>query len=111
MITEHDLQEAIAECQGVRNPDANTCMKLASFLTIQREMFGEAQATQPSYSFAVEPPEQVETMIEYNSDTEFAQAVHGRDSWKIWSIVDEAMDALQVLNPQLYKSIMRKIEY
>lgn len=111
MITEHDLKEAIAECQGVRHPDASTCMKLASFLTIQREMFGETQADPSSYSFAMEPTGQVETTIEYESDTEFSKAVHGRDAREIWSIVDEAMDALQVLNPQLYKSIMRKIEY
>ena len=34
MIKEEDLQEAIAECQGVRNPNANTCLKLASYYTI-----------------------------------------------------------------------------
>ena len=30
MITEHDLKEAIAECEGNRNPDARTCIKLAA---------------------------------------------------------------------------------
>ena len=43
MITEKDLQEAIAEGQGQRNPNANTCIKLAAFLTIRKEMFGEVQ--------------------------------------------------------------------
>ena len=43
MITERDLQEAIAECNGERNPNANTCIKLAAFLTIQKEMFGKPE--------------------------------------------------------------------
>lgn len=110
MITEQDLKEAIAECQGVRNPDANTCIKLAAFLTIQKEMFGDPQEPQ-RYSFASAPMEQIETVIEYESDTDFSRAIHGREAWEIWEIVDEAISAIQVLNPQLYKSIMRKIEY
>ena len=39
MITEQDLQEAIAECQGERHPNANTCMKLAAFYTIKNELY------------------------------------------------------------------------
>ena len=35
MITEMDLQEAIAECQGKRNPNADTCIKLAAFYIIK----------------------------------------------------------------------------
>lgn len=112
MITEHDLREAIAECQGIRNPNADTCIKLASFLTIQREMFGEQKNDEPSgYSFASTPTEHVETVIEYESDTEFSKAIYGKDAMQMWEIVDEAMSAIQVLNPQLYKSIIRKIEY
>ena len=41
MITEKDLQEAIAECIGQRNPNANTAIKLAAFYTIKRELYGE----------------------------------------------------------------------
>lgn len=111
MITEHALKEAIAECQGIVNPNANTCIKLASFLTIQKEMFGNKNENKlPEYSYAM-PIEEVEKVIEIDSDTEFANAVNGRKSDEIWQIVDEAMSAIQVLNPQLYKSIIRKIEY
>ena len=52
MITEKDLQEAIAECQGQRNPNANTCIKLAAYLTIQKEMFGTQEELIPTYSYA-----------------------------------------------------------
>ena len=110
MITEKDLQEAIAECQGERNPNANTCIKLAAFYTIQQHMFGDEP---PGYSFAPSPSTQeadsAETIIDYNSETEFAQAIAGRDAWGIWSIMDELMTTLQVVNPRLYAGVMRKI--
>lgn len=111
MITEHDLNEAIAECQGVRNPDAKTCMMLSAFYTIKDKMFPESASVEiPQYSYDAQP-EQTETMIDYESDTDFGVAIYGRNTNEIFAIMDEAMDAVQVLNPQLYKSIMRKIEY
>ena len=39
MITEKDLQEAIAECQGERSPNASTCIKLAAFYTIKEHLY------------------------------------------------------------------------
>ena len=39
MITEQDLQAAIAECEGVRNPTSNTCLKLAAYYTIKDKMY------------------------------------------------------------------------
>lgn len=85
MITEQDLQAAIAECQGQRNPNANTCLKLAAFYTIRRELFGEekeAEQRTPGYSFAPGPDTNA-TRIVNNSDTEFARAINGRDQAEI----------------------------
>ena len=97
MITEKDLLEAIAECQGERNPNANTCIKLAAYYTILREMSPE-----PTYSFS--------TGIVYDSDTQFAKAIRGRTEDEIFPVMDELMTTLQVLNPRLYAGVMRKIE-
>jgi hypothetical protein len=113
LITEKDLQEAIAECQGQRNPNASTCIKLAAFLTIQREMYGKNEPDQPitpRYSYAAEPSEQVETTIDYYSDTEFSKAIDGRSAADIWPIMDELMSVLQATNTRLYNGVMRKIE-
>lgn len=113
MITEKDLQEAIAECQGQRNPNASTCIKLAAFLTIQREMYGKNEPDQPitlRYSYAAEPQEQVETTIDYYSDTEFSKAIDGKSAADIWPIMDELMSVLQATNTRLYNGVMRKIE-
>lgn len=107
MITEYDLQEAIAECQGVRNPNANTCIKLAAFLTIRKELYGEKdeKAEIPMYSF--DPPADT---IAYHGDTEFAQMIEGRKPEDVWPIIDELMSTVQVIQPRLYDAVIRKIK-
>ena len=111
MITEKDLCEAIAECQGARNPDANTCIKLAAFYIIKNEMYGQQEETSPvlpAYSYSA-ASEQVETTIDYYSDTDFSEAIDGRQAVDIWPIIDELMSVLQATNPRLYAGVMRKI--
>lgn len=106
MITEKDLLEAIAECQGERHPNASTCIKLAAFYTIYDHLFPQNdRAKEPTYSFASEPAEEV---IEDWSGSEFSQAVSGRKPYEVLEVMDELMSALQVINPRLYDSVMRK---
>lgn len=105
LITEQDLREAIAECQGTRNPNANTCIKLAAYYTILNNL-NENQVNKeipaPIYSFASDYD------ISY-SDSQFSQMAMDKGIKKVFPIIDEAMDALSVLNPKLYNSILRKI--
>lgn len=103
MITERDLQEAIAACEGELHPKAATCIKLASFYTIQDHLY-----QRPTYSFAP-PPEQAETTIDYESGTDFGRIVHGKDPAQVWPVMDELMEAIQVLQPRLYASVMSKL--
>lgn len=108
MITEHDLREAIAECEGVRNPNASTCIKLAAFYTILKHMTGE-EPDRPQYSFASGPAESEEAnIVPHISDSEFSQAVEGRDVLDVMLVVDDLMSTLLVVNPRLYASVMRK---
>lgn len=112
MITEKDLQEAIAECQGQRNPNASTCIMLAAFLIIQKEMFGKQdQETYipniPSYSYAEGPSEK---LIEYESNSEFSKMIYGKDEYEILSVIDELMEMLKILYPNVYNSVMRKLQ-
>ena len=112
MITEKDLQEAIAECQGQRNPNASTCIKLAAFYTIRREMFGEEKDAErlppgPSYSYAMQT--ESEPMIENNSDSAFAQAINGRPQKEIWPLMDEMMETIHAIHPRLYSAVMDRL--
>ncbi len=106
MITEQDLQAAIAECKGQRNPTANTCLKLASFLTIQDHLFGKKEEIEmPRYSFASGTSE-----IVYDGESEFAKLVNGKDQQDVFAVLDELMDTLNVINPRLYASVIRKLQ-
>ena len=110
MITEQDLIEAIAECQGERNPNANTCIKMAAFLTIKNELYGKSEHLQgteippANYSFSTGPA------IEYRSDTEFSQIITGKDPATVWPIIDELMSTVQVLMPRLYDGVMQRLQ-
>lgn len=110
MITEQDLQEAIAECEGQRNPTANTCMKLAAFYAIRDKMYPrtvmgtEAPAVESArYSYSAD------SGANYDSDTEFMDAVHGISTNRLLEVMDEIMTTLSVLNPRLYAAAMRKL--
>ena len=105
MITEHDLQEAIAECQGQRNPNANTCIKLASYLTIYKELYGVPDPL-PSYSFDPGPPDD---LVSFHGDSEFAQAVDGKQQSLVWPVINELMDVVYAINPNLYQGVMDKL--
>ena len=113
MITEHDLQEAIAECEGQRNPTANTCIKLAAFYTIKQHMFPDTEVAPDKQVYSYEPApvstNENKGYVSYDGDSEFARAIKDLPNELAWSIMDELMSALEVLNPKLYNSIMRKI--
>ena len=112
MITLQDLQAAIAECTGERSPNANTCIKLAAFYTIKEHLYPDKQepaADVPTYSYAP-PPEDIETIIDYYSDTEFGRAVDGKKASDVWPVIDELVsEALKALNPRLYDAFMRRL--
>lgn len=114
MITIPDLQAAIAECQGERNPNANTCIKLAAYYTILDHVQESApvvteRAEIPAYSFAVAPEESTETRITYNSGTEFSSLINGMKAYDVWTVIDELMDVLQATQPRLYNGVLNQI--
>lgn len=111
MITEQDLLQAIAECQGERNPNANTCIKLAAYYTIRNELFGTPEPLRlpESYSFSPGPEPTTETSISYTSGTDFGKAITGKDSAALWALMDDLMSTLQIAVPKLYDGVMRQL--
>jgi len=105
LITEQDLREAIAECQGQRNPNASTAIKLASFFTILDHITDDSKLDKPQtqqYSFA--PPPTV-----YDSGTDFSDRIQGMDMNDVLAVMDELMTTLSVVNPRLYDAVLRKL--
>ena len=109
MITEKDLQEAIAECQGQRNPNANTCIKLAAFYTIRNELFGEGKEAGPLSGYSYSPQSTAEPLIINDSDSDFARAIDGRKQAEIWPLMDEMMDTIHAIHPRLYMAVMDRL--
>lgn len=105
MITEHDLQEAINECQGVRNPNANTCIKLAAFLILKREMFGEPEVK----GYSADPPPR-DDVLTFDRDSTFATVVKGKTAQSVLEVLDEMMEVLEAVNPNLYRSTIQKLK-
>ena len=108
MITERDLDEAIAKCQGESNPTNSTCMKPAAFLTIKDYLYPHYEESYPQYSYASEP-EQVENYIQTNGDSEFLRAVDGRKADKVWKLIDELVEAVKILHPRMYTTFIDKV--
>ena len=101
MITERDLEEAIAECQGVVRPTSSTCVKLASYLTIRDHMFGPKEEREIMKSTPI-----TSDIIEYDSGSEFSQRINGKRIGDELPMMDELMETLQVVNPRLYNSVI-----
>ena len=105
MITEQDLKEAIAECEGVKNPNANTCIKLAAYYTIYDHLYGkqDIQPKKENYSFSPGP------IKEFTGDSEFFDLVKEKGINKAFPIIEEMVLTTQMMNPRLYDSMMKKI--
>lgn len=100
MIRETDILEAIAECQGEKNPNATTCRNLAAFYTILdhiREVPGVSHDNHAE-------------VITYESDSEFSKAVRGRTLEQIMPVLDDLMETIQAMYPRMYDAVMRKLK-
>lgn len=104
MITIDDLKAAIAEMQGERNPNANTCIKLAAYYTILKELEPESMS-----GYSHEPAPTVKETVRYYSETEFGEAIEGKDFDSVLSLIDELMTTLSAIQPRLYAGVMRRL--
>lgn len=113
MITEHDLQEAIAELQGRRNPTSSDCVKLAAYYTILQNITDTDDeirgAVMPLYSRA-EPPQSVGTVDYTFTNPALKEGLQGRTAGYICELLDDLVSAVKVTNPELYGFVVRKMQ-
>lgn len=113
MITEQELTSAIKECEGQRSPDANTARKLAAYYIIRNELYPpkteEPRTITTGYSYAL-PSESASSTIDYDSGTEFGEAINGREPYPVLEIIDELMSVLRTAQPRVYRRILEQIE-
>lgn len=84
--------------------------KLAALYTIKAHQNGAVNMPQiAEYSAASAPVAmRAETVGDYG-DSDFLRTVAACSPAKAWSIMDELMSTLQVVNPRAYNSVMRKL--
>ena len=101
MITDMELYRAISDCLSDKNPNANTCIKLASYIVILDYL----QRQTPLAGSSGAGSDDV-----LNSDSEFATIVKRRGINAVLPAVDEFITSLQVINPRLYDGFIKRIQ-
>lgn len=99
MITEKDLQAAIAECKGVRNPNANTCIKLAAYYTILDNLYGKPDIVQYSNATGA---------VDIGVDNAILNELDGKNPDAVWRLIAEFFDTVAVVEPKLYNAMLRQ---
>lgn len=72
-----------------------TCERLAPLYIVRANLTGQQQKQRK--------------MLSVEADSEFLQAINGKDSVKVWTVIDDLMDTLKAVYPQVYKSTIKNI--
>ena len=113
MLDAAEIRKEIARLE-YEESDYKNYAKLADLYVLRKQMQEEERGDGGRYvgyysgapaPMAAEPA----TVGEYG-DSEFLLAVAGKDPAKAWTVIDELMDTLALVNRKVYDSVMRKIK-
>ena len=116
MITEKEVAQAIEQC--MQEPvTGNKRAVLADLIIIQDYLFGEPTRAQevpkipmPMQSYSTpQTLEQVEIYVETNGDSEFLKAVNDKKADRAWRLMNELVEAVRILHPNMYTSFIDKV--
>lgn len=120
MITEQDLKEAIAEIRGRRNPTSTDCQKLAAYYTIldhlaadvtDDEIRGATAIQARSYNVSnANAPANIKVIDYQFKDKTLQDGLQGKSIDYICDFLDDLMQALEYLNPELYRFAIRRLK-
>ena len=97
MIQRKDLQDAITAVENDRECMQN-CYKLATLYTMYDHLYPD------------QPKAQNQCSVEDFGDSEFLQAIKGKDPGNVWRLMDELMETVKILQPKLYDSVIRRLK-
>lgn len=101
-----EVEWAIAELEQSESSFSNYG-KLADLYIVRREMQGTPEAEPQVAAYSETVP--VDESLGAYGDSEFLQAIAGKDSAGVWNVINELMDTLNLVNPKVYDSVMRKL--
>lgn len=101
MLSKSELLTAIDELEDSA-PTFQNCQKMATFYTLLNAMYRTNDEAPRQESVQ-------EEVIDDHGDSEFLRLVAGIDSHTAWTLMDELMETIQILQPKLYDSVMRRL--
>ena len=102
MPTKEELLKAIDDVS--RLPETySKCQKLATFNILLYLLYPKEENENNIST-------QFQSTIPDFGESEFLQKIKGHDINKVLSVLDELMEALKALNPQLYANTLRRFE-
>lgn len=107
MLHLEEVNEEIAELEGQKNHSVNDLHALSSLYTIRDHAFGREDNYRREYSQAAAPP--ISAPLGLYGDSDFLQAVDGKDPAEAWAVMDKLMDTLCLSFPRAYNRVMREI--
>lgn len=85
--------------------------KLANLYTVRNEMIASRSRPEVSaHSNATGPSTDPSNVIGVYGDTEFLNSIVGKEQALVWPIIDDLMNALQVVNHRAYSNVLQKLK-
>ena len=113
MLDEAEIRKEIARLEYEESSYPNYA-KLANLYVIRDKMQEEERGVGGRdvgyYSGAPAPGTAQPATVGDYGDSEFLLAVAGKDPAKAWTVVDELMDTLSLVNRRVYDSVLRNIK-
>lgn len=113
MLDAAEIRKEIARLE-YEESDYKNYAKLADLYVIRKQMQEEERGDGGRYvgyySGAPAPVTAEPATVGEYGDSEFLLAVAGKDPAKAWTVIDELMDTLALVNRKVYDSVMRKIK-
>lgn len=101
MITRQELEAAITECESLPSSYQN-CEKLAVFYAVYSHLYGPENADTEKISH--------EYITEQYGESEFFKTIKNKKAKAVFTVFDELMSTLQIVNPKLYTATLEKID-
>lgn len=108
MLNAAEIKKEIARLEYEESSYPNYA-KLADLYIIRDRMQDGEDDRMTRYSSAPAPEPTSESVSRYG-DSDFLRAVSGLDQGRAWTVMDELMDTLRVVNSRVYDSVMRKLQ-
>ncbi len=108
MFTRAELIDAINEIEDGKHSIQN-CERLAAIYTVLDHLYEDVPINNDSFREGYSMDNNVESEIGLYGKSEFLNIIAGKSSKEVWLLIDELIEALNVLNPRLSSNFLDKL--